>query len=650
MNPLDPRVLDEYANAFANFGVLGDEPANVASRMRSSPIKEQLVGALDDWARVAFILDNEGLPEKVLAVARQLAPDPAWGDRLRQVEVWRDQEAFGKLVAEAPAGGLSPQLLTLIGTSNINRGQRELWLRKAQAEHPTDYWLNLCLGELLDNTSPMEAIGFYRAAIAIRPGDGTAYNQLGSALNRQNRQPEAIAAYRKAIENDPQHSWAWHNLAGCLQAQNKLDEAISAYRKALEIDPDFAGAHLGLGNALSKQNNLDEALACYRKAIEFSPNFEQAQYGAGNVLLKQQKLDEAVACYCKAIKINPNYADAYYGIGCALLEQKKVDEAIASFKEAAFLDPDSAALAVLVQRLREEGSLEDTIAEFRRKADSPVGKIALARLLAEQANRLAGKERYDEAIALIRDADRLQPHSSKTWSILKSLYAQRGMWTDLANQLSRELDINPQDVALRNSLALVHLRDGRLDDYRTVCHEMLEPDATKSLDIVNTGGVALTALLLPVDGVDLDRAYALADVAGRAEEAKTYSSSSKALAEYRRGRFQSAKEWGADIVTKSDPKSQRCATGWLVQALACQRLEQSDLARAALAKADASAKAAFSSGYNSNWRGHITHEILRHEAAELLGISPPSSSDSPTDEDKPSIANDKTPASTPTND
>ena len=109
------KAADEYPKAFAGFAVLSDDPAAVAARLRSSPIKDQLVAALDDWAWIAFYLRNRDLAEQLLAVARQAAPDPAWGDRLRQLKVWRDQEALGKLVAEAPAAGLSPQLLGLVG-------------------------------------------------------------------------------------------------------------------------------------------------------------------------------------------------------------------------------------------------------------------------------------------------------------------------------------------------------------------------------------------------------------------------------------------------------------------------------------------------------------------------------------------------------
>ena len=97
------KAADEYPKAFAGFAVLNDDPVAVAARLGSSPIKDQLVAALDDWAWVAFRLRKQELVEQLLAVARQVAPDPAWGDRLRQLKVWRDREALGKLVAEAPA-------------------------------------------------------------------------------------------------------------------------------------------------------------------------------------------------------------------------------------------------------------------------------------------------------------------------------------------------------------------------------------------------------------------------------------------------------------------------------------------------------------------------------------------------------------------
>jgi hypothetical protein len=45
---------------------------------------------------------------------------------------------------------------------------------------------------LLEVGGPAEAVGYYKTALAIRPGMALAHNNLGSALTRTNRSGEAI--------------------------------------------------------------------------------------------------------------------------------------------------------------------------------------------------------------------------------------------------------------------------------------------------------------------------------------------------------------------------------------------------------------------------------------------------------------------------
>ena len=75
----DRKAADEYPKAFAGFAVLNDDPVAVAARLGSSPIKDQLVAALDDWAGVASRLRKTGLVERLLAVARQVSARPGLG-------------------------------------------------------------------------------------------------------------------------------------------------------------------------------------------------------------------------------------------------------------------------------------------------------------------------------------------------------------------------------------------------------------------------------------------------------------------------------------------------------------------------------------------------------------------------------------------
>jgi hypothetical protein len=50
-------------------------------------------------------------------------------------------------------------------------GDAEGLLRAAQARLPGDFWVDFLLGDVLYEKKRMdEAVGFYRAALAVRPG------------------------------------------------------------------------------------------------------------------------------------------------------------------------------------------------------------------------------------------------------------------------------------------------------------------------------------------------------------------------------------------------------------------------------------------------------------------------------------------------
>src|SRR5262249_31591372 len=155
-----------------------------------------------------------------------------------QVEVWDNKEALAQLVADAPAAGVSPQFALLVGyLLGYDRPLRVAWLRRAQGEHPADFWLALELGNALSDTEQAEAAVWFRVALAIRPTSAVAWTNVGYALNAQKKFPEAIAACRKAIELEPKNALAYSGLGAVFINQQKFNEAIAPCRKAIEIAP-----------------------------------------------------------------------------------------------------------------------------------------------------------------------------------------------------------------------------------------------------------------------------------------------------------------------------------------------------------------------------------------------------------------------------
>src|SRR5262249_54383617 len=127
-------ALQEYPRAFLGAGldVLNGDPQDLAARIRSSPLREHLVAALDDWAWTAVDRKDKSLKltQRLLEVARQADPSP-WTDQLRDTRLWLDWAALTKLTAEAPVERLSPPMLTLVSQLlRSNDLDAAAWLRQ----------------------------------------------------------------------------------------------------------------------------------------------------------------------------------------------------------------------------------------------------------------------------------------------------------------------------------------------------------------------------------------------------------------------------------------------------------------------------------------------------------------------------------------
>ena len=214
----------EYAAVFQEARSKVSDDRAAAALMRKSPIRETLLAGLDDWALVE---EDAVMRSRLLQVARWADPDPSWRDRVRDPAVRHDRKVLERLAAEAPAADAPPQLLTTLGVLLKQAGgDAEPLLRAAQRHRPTDFWLNYELGRMLTEVKPWDAIGFYRAALALRPEIGSIYYNLGLAMVSARGRHEAMESYQQAITIDPALSAAPTRL-GDLLAEHAGQTSIS---------------------------------------------------------------------------------------------------------------------------------------------------------------------------------------------------------------------------------------------------------------------------------------------------------------------------------------------------------------------------------------------------------------------------------------
>jgi serine/threonine protein kinase/Flp pilus assembly protein TadD len=352
----DYRGADRlYGEAFRRYGLDVEtlEPGEAVARMRASAIREELLAALYDWyTAVNDVVDPDLKKRKKLLEAIRGADDSRWRRELLSAVDYRDldRDKLKKLARHPEALEQPPTVLILHSMVMWGAGMREeaiALFKRAQQRHPGDFWINHHLAVTMHHTlgrrRAAEAVGYYRVALALRPGSlpSTFYYNMGLALQDTGDVDGAIAAYRHAIALGPKDVTAHLNLGNALAAKGDLDGAIACARKAIALSPKDGKPHYNLGNALYRKGRRDEAITAYRKALELGPNLTNVHINLGFVLQEKGDVDAAIRCYRQALALGPKCAPAHFNLGLAFRDKGRLDDAIAELRAGLRLANDA---------------------------------------------------------------------------------------------------------------------------------------------------------------------------------------------------------------------------------------------------------------------------------------------------------------------
>ncbi len=505
------RPAEQYARAFAEFRAadIAVPSAEVAAQLAALPIKEQLVSALDDWAVVSFGIKQESLSERLLEIGRRAAPDPVWGDRLRQIEVRREKKVLQELIKAGPPSGMSVPLLSMVGAF-LPAGDpaKVAWLRQARDHYQGDFWLNVELGTALQYVDPVEAAGCFRAALVVRPKSAYAYGNLGAVLALQKKLPEAVAAFQKAIELDSNYAYAHDHLGIALRTQNKLAAAIAAHEKALKIDPNYGHAYNNLGITLRDQKKLPEAIAAFRKAVKLDPDDDFALHNLGNALIEDKKLSEGAEALRKAVALEPKDPFIYNSYGQALLSQQKYSEAIAAFQKAIKADLNYVFGYYNVGiALRDQDKQREAIVAFRKAADLDPKFAAAYSNLGEAFRKL---KKYPEAVAAFQKAVDIEPKNPAGYFNLGNLQLEYKKLPEAVAEYETAIDLDPKFAAAYLNLGTARKEQKNLPAAATAYRKAIALNQSYPIAYYNLGNVLHRQKNLPEAIAVLRKAISLA--------------------------------------------------------------------------------------------------------------------------------------------
>ncbi|MHC4940056.1 MAG: protein kinase domain-containing protein [Planctomycetota bacterium] len=335
------RTDAAYLEAFAWFGIdlAALELEEAARRIESTAIRDRLIIALYDWLASGEKTDGD-VAKRLWPLVHRLDDDP-WRKRL-QDQGGGHLETLKRLARDPTALEQPATTLVLLASWLVKRGAIDAaveMLSKAHSAQPDDLWINYQLGRSnmrFDPPRTTEAIGYYRAALALRPRSSGLRLSLGTAFHLRSEYERAIAEYRAAIARKPDFVLAYGNLGMALAASGKPGPAAAALRKAIRLKPESAFARFSYAVFLMGQGDEEGAAAAYREAIasESEPGSLLA------IVVQMGGLDAAVEACGRALARNPELPRIQMFLGEAYWYQHEFDKAIEVYTKAAELAPD----------------------------------------------------------------------------------------------------------------------------------------------------------------------------------------------------------------------------------------------------------------------------------------------------------------------
>jgi tetratricopeptide (TPR) repeat protein len=133
-------------------------------------------------------------------------------------------------------------------------------LKAAWTTHPNSFALALTIGP---EASMIEAVGWSRTAVALRPNNPLAHYCLALALNPGDYS-SATEELRRVIQLAPRFARAYGQLAMILRG-DKNTEALAAARKAIDLDNNNTYGHLVILEDLVDKKEYVEAAKVYQR-------------------------------------------------------------------------------------------------------------------------------------------------------------------------------------------------------------------------------------------------------------------------------------------------------------------------------------------------------------------------------------------------
>ncbi len=328
-----------------------------------------------------------------------------------------------------------------IGSAKYHAGDLEGALEhfvKASSENPTYPDLFYRMGVIYHRTGKEEkAVEMLRRAIELNSSYFEAVCYLGVMLYEREEREEADELFERAVRIGAQTPSPISKFLSDHLAGKETDiPPLAAIKELISSDTDFEDA-LKEGIEAFNTGSFGVAVEAFERAVGIHPDYPDVRFKLGLAYLREGAHEAATREFQEALQINPGYTEARFYLGVAFLDERLFSKALPHFERAVEEKPDYADLRC-----------------YLGATYFHLGELEKARVEFEYA--LSISPQYKKACYY--------------HGLLLYMLGEKAKATEL---ITKAIDGEMKKTPLNVSLALVHLREGNLEEAMTVLHEIL---------------------------------------------------------------------------------------------------------------------------------------------------------------------------------
>ncbi|MFT4623879.1 MAG: ATP-dependent Clp protease ATP-binding subunit ClpC [Myxococcota bacterium] len=304
-----------------------------------------------------------------------------------------------------------------------------------------------------------------------RRDEARRFEKKGTRLLESGDTDAAVDAFLEGVRTDPSSVPGYVGLARARERQGRLTLAVDAWRKVVHFDPVHSEGALALAEALRQAGCYHHALTAYEHAAEHAQVPAFAIAGRAETLRMLNHFDSALDLFEIAVGLAPNHAFALRGRAACFNARGRWEEAIAGWDLALEAEPESD----FAQEGRREA--EVALAEGHPPIAAPPepleGVYRDVVLAVQWASALSHDDRGDEAIDVLRHAQRSYPDAPRVPAELARVMEDEGRWEEALRSHEQRRSLEPEsgDAACDQADAL--RRSGRYSRALTVYEEAI---------------------------------------------------------------------------------------------------------------------------------------------------------------------------------